>query len=132
MLYKTTPACSAEVEAIVTKTIGCALRVHQSLGPGYTEAIYHDAMGIDLMLEGLRYEREVAIQLTYRGQPLRPHRLDLVVEGLLVVELKAVERLAKVHESQILSYLRAGQYKVGLLMNFNSEWLKGSLRRFVL
>ncbi|HEX8031267.1 MAG TPA: GxxExxY protein, partial [Vicinamibacterales bacterium] len=83
-------------------------------------------------LEGLRYEREVTIQLTYRGQPLRPHRLDLVVEGVLVVELKSVERLAKVHESQILSYLRAGHYKVGLLMNFNSEWLKGSLRRFVL
>jgi GxxExxY protein len=132
MLYKTTPACPPEVEAIVTRTIGCALRVHQALGPGYAENIYHDAMGIDLMLEGLRYEREVTIQLTYRGQPLCPHRLDLVVEGVLVVELKSVERLAKVHESQILSYLRAGHYKVGLLMNFNSEWLKGSLRRFVL
>ena len=132
MLHKATPACSPEVEAIVTKAIGCALRVHQALGPGYTENIYHEALAIDLRLEGLRYEREVAIQLTYRGEALRPHRLDLVVEGVLVIELKAVERLAKVHESQILSYLRAGHYPVGLLMNFNSEWLKGSLRRFVL
>jgi len=132
MLHKTTPACSPEVEAIVTKTIGCALRVHQALGPGYSEAIYHDAMAIDLGLEGVRYEREVEIQLTYRSQPLRLHRLDLVVEGVLVVELKSVERLARVHEAQILSYLRAGHYRVGLLMNFNSEWLKGSLRRFVL
>jgi len=132
MLYKATPACSPEVEQIVHKTIGCALRVHQSLGPGYNEAVYHDAMGIDLMLEGISYSRETMITLTYRGEPLRKHRLDLVVEGVLVVELKAVERLVRVHESQILSYLRAGRYKVGLLMNFNSEWLKGSLRRFVL
>ena len=132
MLYKTTPACSPEVEEIVHKTIGCALRVHQALGPGYSEAIYHDAMGIDLTLEGIAYSRETTITLTYRGEPLRGHRLDLVVAGVLVVALKAVDRLAKVHESQILSYLRAGHYKVGLLMNFNSEWLKGSLRRFVL
>ncbi len=100
------------------------MRVHQTLGPGYTESIYHDAMAHRPRLEGLRSEREVAIQLTYRGQPLRPHRLDLVVEDVLVVELKSVERLARVHEAQILSYLRAGHYKVGLLMNFNSEWVK--------
>jgi GxxExxY protein len=132
MLYKITPACSPEVEKIVTKSIGCALRVHQTLGPGYNEGIYQDALGIDLSLEGLAYEREVALQLTYRGRPLRPHRLDLVVEGVLVIELKSVEKLVRVHESQILSYMRAGRYQVGLLMNFNSEWLKGSLRRFVL
>jgi GxxExxY protein len=132
MLYKTTPACSPEVEDIVTKTIGCALRVHKAVGPGYNEAVYQDAMVIDLTLEGLRFDTEVTIPMTYRGHLLRPHRLDLVVESVLVLELKSVERLAKVHESQILSYLRAGHYKVGLLMNFNSEWLKGSLRRFVL
>ena len=132
MLYKTKAACRPEVEAIVTKTIGCALRVHQTLGPGYNESIYHDAMGIDLRLEGLHFDREVTIQLAYRGESLRPHRLDLVIERVLVVELKSVEKLARVHESQILSYMRAGHYKVGLLMNFNSEWLKGSLRRFVL
>jgi GxxExxY protein len=74
----------------------------------------------------------VTIQLTYRGQLLRPHRLDLVIDGVLVLELKSVERLARVHEAQILSYMRSGQYPVGLLMNFNSEWLKGSIRRFVL
>jgi GxxExxY protein len=132
MLYKTTPACSPEVEHIVTKTIGCALRVHKAIGPGYNEAVYQDAMVIDLRLEGLSFDTEVTIPMTYRGHLLRPHRLDLVVESVLVLELKSVERLAKVHESQILSYLRAGHYKVGLLMNFNSEWLKGSLRRFVL
>jgi len=132
MLYKTSPACSPEVEAIVERTIGCALRVHRALGPGYKEAIYHDAFEIDANLEGLQCDRELVIQLQYRGQPLRPHKLDLVVERVLVVELKAVERLNKVHEAQLLSYLKAGRYKVGLLMNFNSDWLKSSLRRFVM
>ena len=132
MLYKTTPACSPEIEAIVERTIGCALRVHRALGPGYKEAIYHDAFEIDAHLEGLRCDRELVIQLHYRGTPLRPHRLDLVVERRVVVELKAVERLTRIHEAQLLSYLRAGNYKIGLLMNFNSDWLRSSLRRFVM
>ncbi|MDP3719856.1 MAG: GxxExxY protein [Acidobacteriota bacterium] len=132
MLTRTTPACSPEVEALVTRTIGCALRVHQALGPGYTEGLYHDAMAIDLALEGLRYEREVSIRVMYRGQPLRPQRLDLVVDGQVVVELKAVERLDRIHQAQLLSYLKSGGFKVGLLMNFHSEFLKSSLRRFVL
>jgi GxxExxY protein len=132
MLTRTTPACSPETEALVTRTIGCALRVHQALGPGYTEGLYHDAMAIDLTLEGLRYERELSIRVMYRSQPLRPQRLDLVVEGQIVVELKAVERLDRIHQAQLLSYLKAGGFSVGLLMNFHSEFLKSSLRRFVL
>ena len=132
MLYKTTPACSPEVEALVTKAIGCALRVHSTIGPGYNEAVYQDAIAIDLGLEGISYDTDVTIQLTYRGHLLRPHRLDLVVDRVLVLELKSVERLARVHESQILSYMRSGRYHVGLLMNFNADWLKGSIRRFVL
>lgn len=131
MLARTTPACSPETEALVTRTIGCALRVHQALGPGYTEGLYHDAMAIDLTLEGLRYERELSIRVMYRSQPLRPQRLDLVVEGQIVVELKAVERLDRIHQAQLLSYLKAGGFRVGLLMNFHSEFLKSSLRRFV-
>lgn len=132
MLTRTTPACSPAIEALVTRTIGCAIRVHQALGPGYTEGLYHDAMAIDLGLEGLRYEREVSIRVLYRGHPLRPQRLDLVVEGQIVVELKAVEHLDRVHQAQLMSYLKAGNFKVGLLMNFHSEFLKSSLRRFVL
>ena len=132
MLYRTTPACSPEVEAIIERTIGSAIRVHKALGPGSSEVLYQDAMSIDLNLGGIEHQREVTIELTYRGRPLRPHRLDLVVASTLVVELKSVERLARIHEAQILSYLRAGNYKVGLLMNFNSDWLKGSPRRFVL
>lgn len=132
MLTRITAACSPETEKLVTRTIGCALRVHQALGPGYTEGVYHDAMAIDLGLEGLSYEREVSIRLQYRGQALRPQRLDLVVERQIVVELKAVEHLDRIHQAQLMSYLRAGGFKVGLLMNFHSEYLKSSLRRFVL
>jgi GxxExxY protein len=132
MLIRTTAACSPEVEELVRRTIGCAIRVHQALGPGYTEGLYQDAMGIDLALEGLRYEREVSLRVLYRGQPLRPQRLDLVVEGQIVVELKAVEHLDRIHQAQLLSYLKAGGFKVGLLMNFHCEFLKSSLRRFVL
>ena len=132
MLIRTNPACSPETERLVTRTIGCALRVHQALGPGYTEALYHDAMAIDLELDGLRFEREVTLRVMYRNRPLRPQRLDLVVENEVVVELKAVERLDRIHQAQLLSYLKAGGFKVGLLMNFHSEFLKTSLRRFVL
>ena len=132
MLYKTTPACSPEVEAIVTKTIGCAIRVHRALGPGYTEGLYHDAFEIDLQQEGMQCEREVTLNLEYRGKPLRSQRIDLLVEKVLVVELKAVEHLTPVHQAQLLSYMKAGRFKVGLLMNFKSPYLKSTLRRFVL
>jgi len=132
MLYKTNPKCSPEIEAFVTRTIGCAIRVHQALGPGYTEGLYHDAMAVDLALEGLRFEREVTLEMTYRGHALREQRLDLVVERAVVVELKAVEHLNPVHQAQLLSYMKAGNYKVGLLMNFHSPYLKTTLRRFVL
>ena len=132
MLYKTTPACSPEVELIVTRTIGSALRVHQALGPGFTEGLYHDSMEVDLALEGLRCRRELTLNMEYRGHPLREQRIDLVVEQQVVVELKAVERLSPVHQAQLLSYMKAGKFKVGLLMNFHSEYLKSTLRRFVL
>ncbi len=123
---------SPELEGLVTRTIGCALRVHQALGPGYLEGLYHDAMSIELELEGLAFEREFATNVLYRGRPLRTQRLDLVVEGQIVVELKAVERLERVHQAQLLSYLKATGLRVGLLMNFHEEYLKTSLRRFVL
>lgn len=132
MLYKTNPVCSPEIEAIVTRTIGCALRVHKALGPGFTEGLYHDAMEIDLALENLRCDREFKLYPEYRGRPLREQRLDLVVERVIVVELKAVERLTPVNQAQLISYMKCGGFKVGLLMNFHSEFLRSTLRRFVL
>ena len=132
MLIRVTPVLSPEREAIVTRTIGCAIRVHQALGPGFHEAIYQDAMGVELEWESLRYEREFRVAMFYRERPLRTQRLDLVVDGLVVVELKAVEHLERVHQTQLLSYMKAAKLPVGLLMNFHAEFLKSQLRRFVL
>lgn len=132
MLIRVTPVLSPEREAIVTRTIGCAIRVHQALGPGFHEAIYQDAMGVELEWEGLPYEREFRVAMFYRERPLRTQRLDLVVDGLVVVELKAVEHLERVHQTQLLSYMKAAKLPVGLLMNFHAEFLKSQLRRFVL
>ena len=132
MLIRVTPVLSPEREAIVTRTIGCAIRVHQALGPGFHEAIYQDAMGVELEWEGLPYEREFRVAMFYRERPLRTQRLDLVVDGLVVVELKAVEHLERVHQTQLLSYMKAAKLPVGWLINFHAEFLKSQLRRFVL
>lgn len=132
MLTKTTPSLPPELEAIVSRTIGCAIRVHRALGPGFTEGIYQDALAVELEWEGLRFDRESEIAVSYRDRPLRKQRLDLVVDRAIVIELKAVERLERIHQSQLLSYMRAAKLPVGLLMNFNAEYLKSQLRRFVL
>lgn len=132
MLTRVKSVLSPEADSFVSRTIGCAIRVHKELGPGYMEGLYHDAMGIELEAEGLQFDREVPINVLYRGRPLRLQRLDLVVEKQIVVELKAVERLDRVHQMQLLSYMKSAGAKVGLLMNFHSEFLPASLRRFVL
>jgi GxxExxY protein len=132
MLTRVPPKLPPEHEAAVTHTIGCAIRVHKQLGPGFREAIYHDAMRIELTRAGLRWSGQVVVTVEYCSQPLRSQQLDLVVEDLIVVEIKAVDRLHPVHQAQILSYMKAAKLPVGLLMNFNTTWLKSQLRRFVL
>lgn len=131
MLTRVVSSLPTEVERVAHVTIGCALEVHKRLGPGYLEGVYHDAMVIELGIAGLTAGSEVPIQLTYRGRPLRQHRLDLVVEGCVIVELKAVDRLERIHHAQLISYLRSSGMRLGLLMNFNSEHLKQALRRVI-
>ena len=132
MLTRVPPRLPPEMEAIVSRTIGCAIRVHKAIGAGFTEGVYHDAMQIELTTEGLSWTREYAVSVLYRGQPTRRQKLDLVIDGFIVVEIKAVERLHPVHVAQILSYLRAARLPIGLLMNFNTPLLKSQLCRFVL
>lgn len=132
VLTRVPPRLPAEMEAIVTRTIGCAISVHRSLGPGFREGLYHDAMRIELSARGLPWSSDVEVDVFYRGQPLRRQKLDLVVDRFIVVEIKAVDRLHPIHEAQILSYMRAAKLPVGLLMNFNSNYVKSQLRRFVL
>jgi len=132
MLTQVPPRLPPELEAIVTRTIGCAITVHKTLGPGFRESIYHDALRIELTRCGIPWRSDLAVDVLYRGEPCRRQVLDLVVDGLVVVELKSVERLHPLHGAQTRSYMKAAKLPVGLLMNFNSTWLKGQIRRFVL
>ena len=118
-------------ERVVRDTIGCAIEVHRRLGPGLLEAIYADALAIELDVAKLHFQREHEIAILYRGHPLRPHRVDLVIEGRVLVELKAVERMLPLYQAQVISYLKASGLRVGLLINFNSTVMKEGLRRIV-
>jgi GxxExxY protein len=132
MLTRATSRLPEGTERVAQTTIGCAIEVHRRLGPGFLEGIYQDAMIIELEAAGLTTRREVPLALEYRGKPLRQHRIDLIVEGCVIVELKAVERLERIHQAQLISYLRASGLHLGLLMNFNVEHLRSALRRVVL
>jgi GxxExxY protein len=112
--------------------IGAALRVHDELGPGMLESAYEGCFAFELNAEGLRVERQKPLPLVYRGHRVDcGFRLDLLVEESIVVEVKAVERLERVHSAQLLSYLRQLKLKLGLLFNFNVRWLQNGIKRVV-
>lgn len=121
----------AATEEIAREVIGAAIEVHRELGPGFIEPVYARAMLIELRHRQLVTEVEKAIQIQYRGELVCSHRLDIVVERRVVVEVKAVRKLRPIHRAQILSYLKASRCRVGLLMNFNVPVLTDGLHRFV-
>lgn len=122
-----------QLNALTETIIGCALDVHRALGPGLLESSYDACLAFELVNHGLSVDRQKALPLTYRGQTLgMGYRLDLLVNGLVVVEVKAIEKLEPVHSAQVLSYLRLSECKVGLLFNFNVKWLtQDGLKRIV-
>ncbi len=99
--------------------IGAAIEVHRELGPGFLENIYHRAAEIEFRRQNIAYDTEKEITLQYLGEKIGMHRLDLIIERELVVELKTVEKLAKKHYAQVRSYLKATGKSVGLLVNFS-------------
>lgn len=109
--------------------IGAALEVHSALGPGLLERLYEVALAHELQPRGLRIERQRSLRLSYKGIALSPITLDLAVEGLVVVELKCVEVVHPSHLAQLVSYLRAADLPVGLLLNFHEPHLKNGLYR---
>ena len=109
--------------------ISAAIEVHKTLGPGLLETIYEEAFKLELTEHGLNYECQKEIKIEYFGVQIGTHRLDLVVENRVVVELKAVKELNEIHFAQILSYLKATGIKVGLLLNFAKPKLE--IRRIV-
>ena len=119
-------------ERVMHQTIGCAIAVHRALGPGFLESIYRTAMCLELDARHLAFERERPVRVTYRGVDIPGQRIDLIVEGLIVVELKAVAQLAGVHRAQLISYLRTTGLRGGLLVNFGAHILKDGLKRVVL
>jgi GxxExxY protein len=134
---KALPECTGEfglehVNALTDKIIGCAIQVHKQLGPGLLESIYENALCVELELAGLNFQRQVAVPINYRGRCIGEHRLDLVVEDIVIVELKSVERLEPIFEAQVLTYLKISRKKVCLLINFNSRLLKQGIQRFIL
>jgi GxxExxY protein len=119
----------SEVSSLV---IGAAIDVHRALGPGLLESAYEACLTYELLDRGLSLERQKALPVRYRGLHIDcGYRIDLLVEDLVIVELKAVERLSPVHEAQLLTYLRLSGYRVGLLMNFNTALLKHGIKRMV-
>ena len=118
--------------AITERIIKCAIEVHKQLGPGLLESIYEDAMTVEFELEGLRYSQQVKLPVIYKGRELGELKLDLLVEDMVVVEVKSVERYDPVFEAQVLTYLKLTQKRVGLLINFNSCLVKDGLKRFIL
>jgi len=119
-------------EAIVTRTIGCAIAVHRVLGPGFLESIYRRAMCLELEAALLTYEKERPVRVRYRGVDIPGQRVDLIVEGVVVVELKSVQRIDAVHHAQTISYMKTAGLRAGLLINFREALLRDGLRRLVL
>jgi GxxExxY protein len=119
------------IDQLTERIIKCAIEVHRQLGPGLLEGTYEEAYCIELEVEGLKYQRQLLIPVIYKGRTIGEYRLDLMVEELVIVEIKSVERFDPVFEAQILTYLRITGKRIGLLINFNSRLLKDGIRRFI-
>jgi GxxExxY protein len=121
------------VNALTKEIIGAALEVHRELGPGLLDNAYQTCLAVELLHRGLSLERQKALPIVYNDQQVDcGYRLDLVVEGLVIVEIKAIERLERVHSVQLLSYLRFAKCPIGLLFNFHVGFLtRDGLRRVV-
>ena len=109
-------------DPLTEKVIACAYKVHRELGPGFNKGIYHNALKLALEEDGLRFQTEKSFSVSFRGSHIGRLRLDLVIEDKVIIEVKALTgNLPAVFESQILSYLKASGYRVGLLINFGNK-----------
>jgi len=120
-------------QALSRRIIGCAIEVHRTLGPGLLESAYRTCLLRELELAEIGAESEVPVSMDYRGARVAcAYRADIIVEGKVLLELKAVERLLPEHEAQVLTYMKLAKVRLGLLMNFHATMLRQGLRRFVL
>ena len=107
-----------ELEELTGKIIGAAIAVHRELGPGFLESVYEEALCIELAESGMKFRRQLVVPINYHGRQVGEHRLDLLVEDLVVVELKAVSAIEDIHFAIVRSYLKATDRQHGLLLNF--------------
>ena len=120
------------LDEITSAIIGAALEVHRILGPGFLESLYEEALAVEFELRHVKYERQKAVSVWYKGHPVGEGRTDFLVENSVIVELKAVERVLPIHRAQVLSYLKTTGCCLGLLINFHEALLTDGIRRVVL
>lgn len=130
MLQIRSPA-GPDVEKVVTRIMDCAFAVHRTLGPGFKESIYKQALCLEMDSRGLIFEREKPIDVIYKHWKIPGQRVDLLVEGVVLVEIKSVPKLRKIHSSKVVSYLKTMNLRVGLLVNFKAGALKDGFKRVV-
>lgn len=114
------------------QVIGAAIDVHRELGPGYLEALYEEALCLELSERKIAHVRQASINVSYKGTPIGQCYIDVLVENILILELKAVDKLMPVHKAQIMSYLKATGLSLGLLINFSVPVLKDGIERIAL
>jgi GxxExxY protein len=120
-----------ELDRLAREVIGAAIEVHRILGPGFLESVYEEALCVELRLRTIPFQRQVPVPIVYKGVAIGQDRLDLLVQGKLIVEIKTVETLAPIHKAQAISYLKATGHILALLINFNTAVLKDGIKRIV-
>jgi len=122
-----------EQDPLTAEIIGGAIEVHRSLGPGLLESVYEECLAIELVDRGLVVQKQAALPIVFKDRILdMGYRVDLLVNDSVIIELKAVERVLPVHEAQLLTYLKLSGKRTGLLLNFNSAYMRDGILRRVL
>jgi GxxExxY protein len=120
-----------QINKVTERIIGCAIEVHRVLRCGLFESVYRSALAVEFDAVGLAYEREARLPAIYKGRLLGEYHVDFIVEDLVIVEIKSVERMNPVFETQVLTYIRLAKKRVGLLINFNSRLVRDGVQRFI-
>ena len=121
-----------EIETVAKEIVDAAIKVHRALGPGLLESAYQHCLVYELRKRGLKVESEIVLPIVYDGQQIDAgYRMDLLVEGCVIVENKAVEKLLPLHEAQLLTYLKLANRKLGFLLNWNVALMKYGIKRMV-
>ena len=127
------PEMAKQFETLSGQVIGCAIEVHRFLDPGLLESSYQRCLSRELELNGIAHTCEAPLPIEYKGISLEcGYRVDLLVEGALIIELKSVKRIDPIHEAQIITYMKLSGIRIGLIFNFNVTKLKDGMKRYVL